>query len=142
MSLKQVAVEDNKETIKVILPECEVFLLALNTPQNKGVGIKDLRLTENLVGYLESVMPKRPQQPKAIPPKDGVNYTPEETKANTQLMLDIHNQNQALNTQEFEIHLGSFDKGLLKTKMTQCLSFPADPQFRKSILSAAEKVGA
>lgn len=131
------------DRITIVLPECETYLLALSvSSKNQGSGIKDLRLIERLSQYLESVMPKRPEQPKFAPPKDGKGYTPEETKANTQVMLDYNNEMKKTLEQSFDLELSSQDKALLRQKMLQCSVFPGDRELRKVILSAADKIGA
>lgn len=131
----------NGTVLKLLVPECETYLTVLNMRANKGFGIKDLRLIDHVSEVVKAALPPRPEQPRPKPPADGKQFSIEETKANTQLMLDFHKANEELNQKEVELKLSQTDIEILKQKMSGFTSFMGDEVSRKIVLGAAARLG-
>jgi len=79
--------EKKKENmLSLTVNELELANQIMNMRSMTGMKIKDIRMIDKVCKKIKGVLPERPKRPEVPKPASGDKYTPEENKANQELI--------------------------------------------------------
>lgn len=123
---------------KVTTFELDVLANVFNARTNSGHGIKDLRLIDKVVRKIRGAQPKeRPTAPTQI----AESATQEEKDAFQIAMTTYREEVDTFMNAEHGVGFDTFDKMIIKQKLSTFSQFYDHEGVRQSVLSLADKFG-